>query len=70
MFKPTYKERLKDIKTNPKEHQHDFHGLIKCCYISDVIDLRLLDAHRGIVPGKTEGGCDVLEGPCACGGWH
>lgn len=40
--------------------------------VHGALDLRLMQAHQDYVNLGTNGGvkCDVVSGPCACGGWH
>jgi hypothetical protein len=66
----TYEERLKDIKENPEKHQHEFGALQACCMVDGALGLRLMEAHKGTVPQRNPGGCDVVRGPCSCGAWH
>lgn len=63
-------ERIKDIKENPGAHQHSFSELLKCCLDDNAVDLRLMDAHLGVILCRHAEKCDVVSGPCACGGWH
>ena len=63
-------EKAKDIREHPERHQHDFAGLNACCMVDGACDLSLMDAHRGTVPQRNPGGCDVRSGPCSCGAWH
>ncbi len=66
-------ERLiNDIQIHPEEHKHDLNGLIACCTIDRVVDLSVMQAHQDYVDLGRNGGikCDVVQGPCACGGWH
>lgn len=65
---------LGDIKANPERHRHTYNELYNCAYIagndgSGVIDLRIIEAHAQYV-NVGHPGCDVTEGPCACGGIH
>jgi hypothetical protein len=66
------KDRIKDIEDNPDNHKHTFDDLQLCCTHAGYIDLSVMDAHRKYVNLGSNGGvsCDVIKGPCACGGWH
>ena len=69
------KARLSDIKRNPAKHRHNFHELQECCMVDGALDMDLMDAHAGVFVGMKDRSfngckCDVLSGPCACGGWH
>lgn len=66
----THDEVLEDIKKNPQNHIHDWNALYACCMIDGAIDLSLLDAHKEFVNPRGNRGCDVISGPCGCGGWH
>jgi hypothetical protein len=67
----TTEEKLKDIKEHPENHQHDFGGLERCCMTDEgAYSALLMEAHRGTVPQRNPGGCDVRSGPCSCGAWH
>lgn len=66
----TTEEKLQDIKDNHDKHQHTFAELQACCMVGGAMDLRVMEAHQGLVPQRNPGGCDVMEGPCSCGAWH
>ena len=62
--------RLQHIRDHPELHnQHTFEELILCCTVEGVIDFALMDAHP-IIGHNGGKWCDVLVGPCSCGGWH
>ncbi len=71
-MKKTSESVLKDIQEHPDNHRHTCDELITCCSIDGAISFYLMDAHALYVDLGTNGGvrCDVVEGPCACGGWH
>lgn len=62
----TYEERLKNIRSHPEQHLHDFLGLQACCTTNGILDLGLVEAHEGLTGRR----CDVVAGPCSCGAWH
>lgn len=69
----THDEKLRDIQEHPENHRHDWNDLQGCCLVENAFDPQLMEAHPRItIAGRPWGGrkCDVLEGPCACGGWH
>lgn len=71
----TRAEKLTEIREHPERHRHqDLSELQACCITvhegTACIDLELMDAHKGTVPQRNPGGCDVIEGPCSCGAWH
>lgn len=69
----TISEQLvQQIKLYPEKHKHDMNELIACCMVDGAVDLSLMEAHQKYVNLGTNGGvkCDVVKGPCACGGWH
>jgi len=63
-------DKLKDIQEHPKNHQHDFEGLVRCCTTGVGIDSRLMEAHEKFCSVNGGKRCDVTEGPCSCGAWH
>jgi hypothetical protein len=68
-FTMTRTEKLDDIRNNPQAHLRNFEDLIACLFVNNAIDSELLDAHPEL--GRNGGQkCDVVEGPCSCGGWH
>lgn len=69
-YKILVEKRLQDIIDNPDNHQHDFNDLLNCAMVDDALNMRLVEAHRGVVPQRNPGGCDVPIGPCSCGAWH
>lgn len=71
-MKRNCKDVVAYIKSNPKNHQHDFLELQRCCVIDGVLDTRIMDAHEKYASLGTNGGrrCDVKRGPCSCGAWH
>jgi len=70
----TLSEQLAEqIKLYPEKHRHeDINELISCCMIEGAVDLTLMQAHQDYVDYGSNGGvkCDMVKGPCACGGWH
>lgn len=66
----TMESVLHDIKTNPVAHKHNFEGLQRCCTINGAVDVRLYEAHAGLLGSNGGRNCDVSSGPCACGAWH
>lgn len=61
--------RLKDIKANPDRHKHSWEDLQACCMVNGSFDPMLMEAHPEL--GRNGGRkCDVVDGPCSCGGWH
>jgi hypothetical protein len=69
-YRKTYKKKLKHIKEHPELHQHEYDGLIRCCTIEGCVEAELIEVHKGLVPQRNPGGCDVNTGPCSCGAWH
>lgn len=42
-------DRMIDIREYPEAHHHaDLDELMACCVVDGAVDLRLLDAHRGL----------------------
>lgn len=67
----TLNELRDEILANPTSHRHAYQDLVRCCTTADgAVSLAHMDAHRAAVPARNPGGCDVMEGPCACGAWH
>jgi hypothetical protein len=66
----TDQEKLDDIRKRPDRHRHhEMNELVRCCMIDGAIDGMLLQEHAGT--GHNHGQkCDVISGPCGCGGWH
>ena len=65
----SYEAKLKDIQEHPDRHRHDFYDLTACCMVNGSLDGQLLEEHPAL--GYNGGQkCDVVEGPCSCGGWH
>lgn len=61
--------RLKEIREQPDLHKHDFSALTACCMVNGSFDPQLMEAHPEL--GRNGGQkCDVVSGPCSCGGWH
>ena len=61
--------RLQDVKANPDHHRHNFEDLYACCMVNGSFDPLLMEAHPAL--GRNGGQkCDVVDGPCSCGGWH
>lgn len=69
-YKNQYEAKLKDLKEHPEKHHHDWNQLHACCMIDGALDLSLVDAHREFSDPRSNGSCDVVSGPCCCGGWH
>lgn len=64
-----YETKLKDIKDYPENHRHNFQDLQSCCMVNGAFDPLLMEAHPEL--GRNGGQkCDVIDGPCSCGGWH
>lgn len=71
MTMKTPRDILEEIKARPELHRHlDLNDLTRCCMIEGAIDLRLMEAHEGLLGTNGSRGCDVQSGPCACGAWH
>lgn len=66
----TKDEKLKDIKTNPNKHKHNFDSLFVCAFVDGAIDLSIIEAHKGLLGHNGGVPCDVRNGPCSCGAWH
>jgi hypothetical protein len=66
----THQEKLDDIRKRPEQHRHhEMNELVRCCMVDGAIDGMLLQEHAGT--GYNNGRkCDVMSGPCGCGGWH
>jgi len=72
-YKQWYKEKIKDIKEHPENHNHTFEALKQCCITPDgSLDFAVMDAHSNYVDlgNNCRTKCDVISGPCACGAWH
>lgn len=62
-------ERLAHIKEHPDQHRHDWIDLQACCMVDNSFDPQIMEAHPAL--GRNGGRkCDVIDGPCSCGGWH
>lgn len=64
--------RIRDIRDNPRKHQHTFEGLQQCCMFGGALDTSLVQAHEEYCSLGSNAGvrCDVTSGPCSCGAWH
>jgi hypothetical protein len=66
----THQEKLDDLRDRPERHRHyDMNELIGCCMVNGAIDGMLIEKHAGL-GYKGNRKCDVINGPCSCGGWH
>lgn len=67
-----YATREEEILRHPERHRHTFEELVACCTEDGVLNIALMQAHEKYVQLGTNGGvrCDVVAGPCSCGGWH
>ena len=66
------RDKLEDIRKNPKQHHHTYNELVICSTVDGRLDLGIATAHQRYASLGTNGGirCDVTEGACACGAWH
>ena len=66
----THKEKRDHIVMHPEYHRHAYNDLVACCMEDGVLNTELLQCHEGAFGSNGGVKCDVMEGPCACGGWH
>lgn len=66
----SHTEKLRDVYEHPDRHHHrDMNELIRCCMVNGAIDGMLMEKHAGLGYNSNRR-CDVMNGPCSCGGWH